>query len=51
MLVSEEKLAIEVAEVDRVKVDDMNLAKACKDKILEELAANAACADKENTGL
>ena len=32
---SEEELAVEIAEVDRIKVDDMDFAKACEGEVLE----------------
>ena len=47
----EEELAIEVAQVDGVEVDDVDFAKPGQDEVLEELAANTACADEEDTGL
>lgn len=45
MLVSEEELAIEVTEIDGVKVDDMDFSKAGEDEILEQLATYASSAD------
>lgn len=45
MFVSEEELAVEVAEVDCVEVDDMYFAEAGQGEVLEEFAANATCAD------
>lgn len=32
---SEEKLAVEVGEIDGVQVDDMNVAEACRDEIFQ----------------
>ena len=34
VFVSEEELSVEVAQVDRIEVDDMNFTKASKNKIL-----------------
>ena len=51
MLVSEEELAVEVAKVDGVQVDDLDLAKASENKILQKLASNAASTDHEYAGL
>ena len=51
MLVSEQELAIQVAEVDRIQVDDVNLAKAREDQILEELASDASSADHQDLRL
>lgn len=48
---SEEELPVEIAEVDCVQIDDVNLAEAGEDEVLEEFAAYAASADHENTGL
>jgi hypothetical protein len=41
VLVAEQKLPIEVAQVDGVEVDDVYLAEAGEDEVLEQLAANA----------
>ena len=51
MFVSEEELAIEVAEVDGVEIDDVDLAEAGQGEVLEEFAADAACADEQDAGL
>ena len=51
MFMSEEKLAVEVAEVDCVKIDNVDFAEAGQGKVLEEFAADAACADKQDAGL
>lgn len=51
MLVAKQELAIEVAKVDGIEVDNVNLAKAGKDQVLEQLAANAASSYHENTRL
>jgi len=51
MLMSEEKLAIQVAQVDGVKIDDMDFTEACEDEVLQDFAADAASADKEDTRL
>lgn len=51
MLITEEKLAVEVAEVDRVKINDVNLAEAGEDKVLQELAADSSRADHQDARL
>jgi hypothetical protein len=51
VLVAEQELAIEVAEVDRVKVYDVNLAKAGENEVLEEFASNAASSDHQDACL
>ena len=48
---TEEKLAIQVREVDCVKIDNVNLPKPSQDEVLEQLATNAASSNQENTGL
>ena len=45
---AEEELPVEVRDVDRVHVDDVNLAKAGEREVLEELAAQSARADHEH---
>jgi hypothetical protein len=45
MFVSEEELAVEVAEVDGVEIDDVDFAEAGQGEVLEEFAADAASAD------
>lgn len=42
MLVAEQKLAVQVAEVDGVQVDNVDLTKARERQVLEELAADAS---------
>jgi hypothetical protein len=42
VLIAEQELAIEVAEIDGVEVYDVNLAEAGENEVLEEFAADAA---------
>lgn len=51
MFMAKEKLSVEVAEIDGVEIDDVNLAEAGQDEVLEQLAANAASAYQEYSGL
>jgi hypothetical protein len=51
MLMSKEELAIQVGEIDGVKVDDVDLAEACKHEVLEQLTSNASGTNHEHTGL
>lgn len=51
MFMSKEELAIEVTQIDCVKVDDVNLTEAGKDKVLEELTSNTSGSDKKYTRL
>lgn len=51
MLVSEEELSVQVAEIDSVEVDDMNLAKATEKEVLKKLATNASSSNHEHLRL
>lgn len=51
MLVAKQELAIQVAEIDGVKVDDVDFAKAGENKVLEQFAADAASSYHENARL
>ena len=42
MLIAEQELAVEVAEIDGVEIYNVYLAEAGEDEVLEEFAANAA---------
>ena len=42
MLIAEQELAVEVAKIDGIEIDDVYLAEAGEDEVLEEFAANAA---------
>jgi hypothetical protein len=46
VLVTEKELAIEVAKIDCVKVDDVDFAEACEYQVLQQLAADAASANE-----
>ena len=47
VLLAKEELPVEVAQIDGVEIDDVNLAKAREYEVLEEFAANAAGANEE----
>ena len=51
MLVTEEKLSIQIAEVDSIQIDDVNFAEAGEDKVLQKLAANPPSADHQDATL
>lgn len=51
VFMSEEKLTVEVAQIDRVKVYNVNFAKAGENEIFKQLAADATCANEEDPGL
>lgn len=51
MLVAEKKLAVEIAEVDGVEVDNVDLTKAGEHEVLEQLAADAASSYHEHARL
>lgn len=47
MFLSEEKLTIQIAQVDCIKIDDVNLSEPGHDKVLEQFASDAASANEE----
>ena len=51
MFMSKEKLAIKIAEVDCIKIDDVYLSKAGENQVLEQLTANTASTDQQYTRL
>jgi hypothetical protein len=51
MLVAEQKLAIQITQIDRVQVDNMDFAKAREHQVLEQFAADAASADHQDARL
>lgn len=48
MLLAKEELTVEVAEVNGVQINDVDLAEAGEDKIFQKLAADASSADHQN---
>lgn len=48
---SEKELAVQVTQVDGVKVDNMDFAEARQDEVFEELASNAAGANQQHARL
>jgi hypothetical protein len=46
----EQKLAVEVGEIDVVAVDDVDVGEAGQSEILQELAAEPPCADDQDLG-
>jgi hypothetical protein len=51
VFVAEEELPVQVAQIDRVEVDDVDLAKTCENKILEKLTADATSSHHEHARL
>lgn len=51
MLVTEKELAIQVAQVNCIEVDDVDFAKAGKQEVLEQFTANATSAHEQHTRL
>lgn len=47
MLVSEEKLPIEIAEINCIKVNYVDLAEACENEVLEQFASYPTRADHQ----
>lgn len=48
---TEEELSVEVAQIDGIEVDNVDLAEAEEDDVLEEFAAYATGADQQDSGL
>ena len=48
---SEEELAVQIAEIDGVKVDDMNFTEAGQYQVLQQFAAYAASSDEKDASL
>jgi hypothetical protein len=46
MLMTEQKLAVQIGEVDSVKVDNRDAAVPCEKQVFEKLAAYSTCANK-----
>lgn len=51
VFVPEEELSVQIREVDRVEVNDVDVEEAAEDKVLEELAANAPSANHQDARL
>ncbi len=48
---SEEELPVEVAKIDGIEIDDVDLTEACKDEVLEKLASDPTSAHHQHAGL
>ena len=51
MLMAEEELAIEIAEIDRVKINDVNLTKTSEDKVFQQFTTNSTRSHHQYTRL
>ena len=51
MFMTEEELAIQIAEIDCVEIDNMNFTEPRKHEILQQFAADAPSADEKYTRL
>lgn len=51
MFMPEEELAIEIAQIDCIEIDDVDFAEPGQDEVFEELTADPTCANKEDTRL
>lgn len=40
----EQELAVQVAQINGIKINDMDFAEACEDKVFEELTSDPSCA-------
>lgn len=48
MLIAEQELAVEVAQVDGVEVDDVDFTETSENEVLEQLTANTASSYHEH---
>jgi hypothetical protein len=46
MFMAEEELAIQIAQINCIEVDNVNFAEPVENKVFEQLTADAAGADK-----
>lgn len=44
-------MTVQVAEINRIEIDDMYLTEAGEDEVLQQFAANATCSHHEDLGL
>jgi hypothetical protein len=51
MFVSEEKLTVQVGEIDGIQVDDMNFSETAENEIFEKFASDASSAHHEHASL
>lgn len=51
VLRAKEKLAVQVAQIYRVQVDDVNFTEAGEEEVFQQFAADATGADEENSRL
>jgi hypothetical protein len=48
---SKEKLTIEVAQIDGIEIDDLDLAEACEDKVFEKLTSDSTSTHHQHASL
>lgn len=51
MFLPEEKLSVEITQIDCIEVDDVDLAEASEDKVLQQFTANASSTNHQDSGL
>jgi len=51
VFVSKKELAVQVAEIDRIEIDNVDFSEACEDEVLQELASDASGAYHEHSAL
>ena len=51
MLMAKKKLSIEIAEIDCIEIDDVNLTEAGEDEILQKLTSDSTSANQEDSRL
>jgi hypothetical protein len=45
---AEKELSVQIRNIDRVKINHLDVRKSCEGEILEELTANASCSDEKD---
>ena len=48
---AEKKLSIQIAEINRIEVDDVNLTEAGEDEVFQKLTSNSTSANQKYSGL
>ena len=51
MFMTEEELSVQVAQIDCIQVDDVDLAKPGQDEVFQQLTADPTSADEQDTRL
>ena len=50
MIFAEQKLAVQIADINRVQVDHINVLKACHRETLDKFTTDPTCANDQHSG-